>query len=244
MNLLKNRLKEFKLAGIFNTLEERINYANEKSLSYPEFLEILLEDEINNRRDNSYKKRYQKARFPFKRTIEEFDFNFQPSIDKKIINDCCTCQFIKENKNIVLIGAPGCGKTHLSIGIGMKALIKGFKVLFTSVSDLLNNLKYARADNTYFKKLNEYLTPDLLIIDELGFKKISEPLVDDFFEIISKRYEQGSIIINSNKSFEQWADILGDPVLATAILDRIVHHSILIKITGDSYRMKNLKKKR
>lgn len=242
MNTLKSRLRDFKLSGIYNSLEDRLSYANEKSLSHIELLELLFEDETNNRINNSYKKRYVRAKLPSHKTLEDFDFSFQPSIDKKIINDCVTCNFIKEKKNIVFIGNPGSGKTHLSIAIGVRALMKGSKVYFTSVAEMLQNLNSSRADNSYYQKVSFYLAPDLLILDELGFKKLPGYSADDFFEIISKRYEKGSVIITTNKAFEQWGDIFADNVLASAIIDRIAHHSMVIKINGPSYRAKNLKK--
>lgn len=242
MNTLRSRLKEFKLSGIYNSLDERLSFANEKSLSYTEFLELLFEDEYNNRLNNSYKKRYAKAKFPTHKTVEDFDFSFQPSVDKRIINDLLTCNFINEKRNVVLIGNPGTGKTHLSIAVGIKALMKGFKVLFVPVSEMLQALNASKADNSYWQKISYYLSFDLLILDELGFRKLPSYSADDFFEIVSKRYEKGSVVITTNKTFEQWSDIFADNVLATAILDRIVHYSTIIKINGPSYRAKSLKK--
>jgi len=241
MNTLKGRLREFKLAGILNSLEERITYSNDNKLSYSQFLELLCEDEVNNRRDNSHKKRHARAKLPTYKTIEEFDFGFQPSIDKKQINDVSTCQYIKEKKNFILVGSPGTGKTHLAIALGVKALLKGHKVLFTTTAEMLRQLHMSKADNSYYKKLNEYLAVDLLILDELGFKKLPNYSTDDFFEVIAKRYETGSLIITTNKFFENWGEIFDDKVIAEAIRDRVIHHGIICKINnGISYRTKSI----
>lgn len=243
MEALKEHLRNFKLAGMLLSLEERVTYANDKQLSYPQFLELLCEDELNNRNDNSYKKRYAKAKLPAHKTIEDFDFSFQPSLNKKQVNDALTCQFIKERRNLIFIGNPGTGKTHLSVAVALRALSKNFKVLFTPVSEMLYQLHVSKADNTYYKKLEEYLRPDLLVLDELGFKKFPQYAADDFFEVISKRYEAGSLIITTNKPFEDWGTIFGDSILAGAILDRVVHHSMIFTIKGQSYRSKTIQKK-
>ncbi|CAN5429219.1 IS21-like element helper ATPase IstB [soil metagenome] len=234
MQTVKTQLRAFKLSGMVQSLEERVAYATEKSLPYTDFLSLLLEDETNNRSDNSYKKRCAKAKLPTYKKIEDFDFAFQPSIDKRVINTALTCQFIRDKKNIVFIGNPGVGKTHLSIAIAIKALQKGHKVLFTTTAHMLHDLHTSKADNSYHKKLEFYLTPDLIIVDELGFKKVPNHSADDFFEVISRRYEQGS--------FDQWGDIFADNILASAILDRIIHYSEVIKINGPSFRQKDLKK--
>ncbi len=239
-------LRNLKLSGIAKTLEVRNEQAIKEKLSYMEFLELLIEDELANRKDKSYKKRFQKAHFPFTKTLEEYDFNFQPTLNRQEIYNLATCEFIRKKENVVFIGPPGTGKTHLSISIGIKALQQGYKVIFTTVSDMMSALFESKADNSYVQKLKYYLSSDLLILDELGFRKLNEHIVDQFYEIISQRYEKGSLIITSNKTFDEWGNIFWDSILASAILDRIVHHCHLVLIKGESYRMReqkeNLKK--
>lgn len=244
MSTLHKRLRDFKLSGMVANLDERLAFANDKQLGYLEFLELLCEDESNNRNQNGYKKRFSRAKIPAYKTLEDFDFNFQPSINKKQLNDAYTCQFIREHSNLIFIGNPGTGKTHLATAIGLNALAKGFKVLFTDVGEMLGNLHMSKADNSYYKKLQDYLMPDLLILDELGFKALPGYSADDFFDVISKRYEKGSCIITTNKTFEQWGDIFTDNILASAILDRMVHHSHIFKINGQSYRAKNIQEEK
>ena len=234
-------LRNLKLSGIAKTLEVRNEQAIKEKLSYMEFLELLIEDELANRKDNSYKKRFQKAHFPFTKTLEEYDFNFQPTLNRQEIYNLATCEFIRKKENVVFIGPPGTGKTHLSISIGIKALQQGYKVIFTTVSDMMSALFESKADNSYAQKLKYYLSSDLLISDELGFRKLNEHIVDQFYEIISQRYEKGSLIITSNKTFDEWGNIFWDSILASAILDRIVHHCHLVLIKGESYRMREQK---
>lgn len=235
---LLSKLGNLKLAGIAKTHEIRNKEAIERKLSYLEFLSLLIEDEINNRESNGFKKRKAQARLPHNRSLEDYDFAFQPKINKRQIFDLATCNFINKAENIIFMGQPGTGKTHLATAIGQKALMAGYKVLFTTVSDMIDTLHQGKADGTYHNKLNRYLSPDLLILDELGFKPLTQHTVHDFFEIISKRYENKSIIITSNKSFEEWDIIFSDKVLATAIIDRLVHHCHPILIKGDSFRVK------
>ncbi|MGI6486291.1 MAG: IS21-like element helper ATPase IstB [Tepidanaerobacteraceae bacterium] len=236
-------LRNLKLSGIAKTLEVRNEQAIKEKLSYMEFLELLIEDEFANRKDNSYKKRFQKAHFPFTKTLEEYDFNFQPTLNRQEIYNLATCEFIRKKENVVFIGPPGTGKTHLSISIGIKALQQGYKVIFTTVSDMMSALFESKADNSYAQKLKYYLSSDLLILDGLGFRKLNEQIVDQFYEIISQRYEKGSLVITSNKTFDEWGNIFWDSILASAILDRIVHHCHLVLIKGESFRMREQKEK-
>jgi DNA replication protein DnaC len=235
---LASKLAELKLAGIKKTYETRNKEAIERKLSYVEFLSLLLEDETRNREANGIKKRVASSHLPNGKTLDTYDFSFQPKINKKLIFDLATCGFMEKKENIIFMGQPGTGKTHLATSIGQKALLAGYRVLFTTVTDMITVLHQSKADGSYENKMKYYLAPDLLILDELGFKKLSEYTVYDFFEIISKRYEQKSLIITSNKTFEEWDSIFFDQVLATAIIDRLVHHSHPICITGESYRVK------
>ncbi|NCC71653.1 AAA family ATPase [bacterium] len=238
---IKKNLSILKLAGIAKTFEDRISYANEQQISYVDFLRLLIEEELVSRKNNSLVKRIAKAKIPRLKKIEDFDFKFQPTLNKAQILDLASCSFIEKKENIIFMGNPGTGKTHLSEAIAQKALLKGYTVLFTNTHQLIDELQQSKADGTYYSKLQNYIKPDLLVIDELGYKKFTQNGADDFFEIINQRYENKSIIITSNKTFEDWASILYDPVLASAIIDRLVHHSKVIVIKGESFRAKFFK---
>ena len=242
MNQLKKKIQNLKLSGIVKTLESRNKYAIENQLSYIDFLELLIEDGYANRRSNFYNKRLNKSKLDTSKTIETYDFTYQPELNKKQILDLASCRFIQEKKNIIFMGNPGVGKTHLANALGIEALKQGYKVYFVHANDIVSKLMSARGDGTYYAVLKDLLKVDLLIIDEIGFKKIPQNSVDEFFEVIRRRYENGSVIITTNRPFEEWANIFGDAVLASAIVDRIVHHSHIIKILGKSYRMKELTK--
>jgi DNA replication protein DnaC len=242
MQNLISDLRAFKLSGMAFSLEERLIYAQTNKLSYKDLLELLCEDEKSTRKDNNYKRRKNAAKLPSVKKLEDFDFSFQPTIDQKVIADLATCQFINSKENIILVGQSGTGKTHLAISFAIKALSKEYSVYFTTVSDLLYNLHIAKADNSYPRKLKQIVNYDLLILDELGFKQLPKYSSDDFFAIISKRYEHKSTIITTNKEIEEWNDIFDEEVLTRAIVDRLMHHASIFNIRGKSYRMKKFKK--
>jgi len=242
MEKLKSKLRSLKLAGIVKSVDSRNKYALENKASYLEFLELLIEDEYVNRKANSFNKRFYQSKLNTQKTIDNFDFNYQAELDKRLVLDIASCRFINENKNIVLMGKPGVGKTHLANAIGIEAIKQGYKVLFLHINDLIEKLNQAKADGSIAIVMNAFVNADLLILDELGFKKLPSEFIDSFFEVIRKRYEKGSIVITTNRNFEDWGNIFGDIVMASAIIDRIVHHAFIIKIIGDSFRTKDFSK--
>jgi len=236
---LETQLKSFRLSGMAKTLATRMKQAESGNLSYTEFLGLLLEDEANTRADNKRLRMFKSAKLPFEKGLEDFDFTFQPSINKREIIELATCQFLKAKKNILFIGQTGTGKTHLSVAIALSALELGKTVLFTTVWDMINKLQQSRADLSYHKKIQAYLKPDLLILDELGYRSMAEKTVEDFYEIISKRYEKGSLIVITNRELEAWDKVFIDKTLTSAIVDRFLHHARIIGIKGESYRFRN-----
>jgi DNA replication protein DnaC len=236
---LMKKIKGLNLAGIYKTAGARIDQAGRESLSHLEFLEVLVNDEYLSRSRNRRERLMANARFPQHRTLEEFNFSYQPGLNRNQIYGLATCEFIRKKENVAFIGGPGVGKSHISIAIGVNAIGQGYSALFTSLSDMLEDLYMSRADNSFRQKLKKYIVPDLLVVDELGLKKLNQTSVDDFYEVVSKRYEASSTIVTTNKPFDEWGRIFYDPLLASAILDRFVHHCNFVVIDGPSYRMRD-----
>jgi DNA replication protein DnaC len=178
------------------------------------------------------------ARFPFVRTLEGFEFEAQPSIDPGKIRELATCRWVANGDNVVLLGPPGVGKTHLEVALGREAVARGYTVQFTTAMELLGSLVKGQQQGTLEPRLAQYAKPKLLIIDELGYLPLEPQAGHLFFQLISRRYEQGSVLISSNRPVEEWDEIFGDQVVAAAILDRLMHHSHVVTIRGDSYRLK------
>ena len=240
METLLANLRQLKLATMAQNLEMRNRHALEKQISYLEFLELLIEDEIVKRQSNGYQSRLKESRLDTQKILDSYDLSYQPDLDRRLLFDLASCRFIEQRSNAIFMGKPGVGKTHLAHAIGLEAVKRGKKVLFAHTNEMVEKLFASRADGSYQSVLQRYLKPDLLILDELGFKKMPQNSLEDFFEIVRRRYETGSMIITTNRNFEDWGNLFGDRVIASAIIDRIVHHATIVKLNGNSYRVKNL----
>ncbi len=236
---LQEQMQRLRLFKSRERLEALLQDATAKEATYAEFLDTLLAEEVASKTAKHVTMRTHLARFPFVKSLETFDFSYQPSLDKKQIQMLSGCHFIEHGENVVFLGPPGVGKSHLAVGLGLKAIEHGYRVFFTTAAGLITALTKAVAEGRLEERLKVYTVPRLLIIDEIGYLPIDRAGANLFFQLISRRYERGPMILTSNQSFGSWGDVFGDRIIATAILDRVLHHAITVNIRGNSYRLKD-----
>jgi DNA replication protein DnaC len=238
----KGVYKQLNLSHLEAALPQVLQGARREQWTYETFLERALAAELEGREQKAIARRLKAARIPSKKTLDGFDFSFQPMLSERRLRELADLSFVRTCTNIVFLGPPGTGKTHLSLGLADRALTAGYSVLFTTLAELAQVLESASHPGLLRQRLRRYIVPSLLVLDEVGYTRLSPEQAQHFFELVAARYEHGSIILTSNTSFAGWGNLLGgDEILATALLDRLLHHAEVIPINGRSYRMKERK---
>ena len=239
---LMRLMAKLKMEHLPGSLDALCEQAAKRDLDYRSFLTEALATEWAGRHQKGLESRLKQARLPWIKTLEQFDFGFQPSIDRKTIRELAGLAFVARAENVILLGPPGVGKTHIAIGLGVKAAEAGHRVLFLTLEELMSRLKRAVQENRLERQLQQLVYPKLLIIDEIGYLPLNRQEASLFFRLVARRYEKASMILTSNKGFVDWGDIFADQVVATAILDRLLHHATTLNIKGESLRLKEKRK--
>lgn len=242
MQQLEPLLEKLRLEHLGAQLDTICEQAAKRELGYREFLLDALSAEWQGRHLKGVESRLGQARLPWVKTLDQFDFSFQPSLDRKVVRELAGLGFVERAENVVLLGPPGVGKTHLALALGVKAVEAGHRVLFLTLETLMGRLRRAQQENRLERQMQQLVYPKVLIIDEIGYLPLTRDEASLFFRLITRRYERASLVLTSNKSFVDWGEIFGDQVLATAILDRLLHHATTLNIKGESYRLKEKRK--
>jgi len=236
---MQPHLKQLGLTQLEKALPALFETARQEQWTYELFLTRAVVAEIEGRDRRAAERRMTAARLPAIKTLEAFDFAFQPSLSERLLWELADLSFVQTATNVLFLGPPGTGKTHLSLALAVKALAAGYSALFTTLTHLAEALDTASYPGLVRQRLRRYTTPSVLVIDEVGYTKLSPGQAHHFFELVTARYEHGSILLTSNTGFSEWGSLLGDEILATALLDRLLHHAEVIPINGRSYRMKD-----
>lgn len=238
-NRIRTTAARLGLPHLAEALSHYIQRADEAKMGYLDLLDLVLSEELAVRDDRRFRNGLRLSKLPHHKTLEDYDFSFQPELDPRKVKDLATLSFVEDKANVALPGPPGVGKTHLAVALAVAACRAGYSIYFTSLDDMVRHLKAAEDQGRLMSKLTSYLRPAVLVVDEVGYQPLERAEANLVFQVISKRYEKGSIILTSNKTFGEWGQVFGDEVLATAILDRLLHHCEVVSINGNSYRLRN-----
>jgi DNA replication protein DnaC len=240
---ISKKIQRLKMPGMLNSFEQRLQAASVEKWSYSTFLDMLLSDEIDQRNYKQLTRRFAKSSLSQDKTLETFDFSFNPKIPAALVRELATCKFVLEGQNIFLLGPSGTGKSHLAQALGHEACRKGFDVLFYRCSKLFDWIQGGRGDGSYKRRMEYIIKAPLLILDDFGLQSLEESQQEDLYEVICQRYEKKAMIITSNRDMSEWSGIFNNALIATAALDRLVHRGIEISLEGNSYRLEQFQKR-